>query len=222
MNEKRIIDFVINELSQDTSGHDEQHAFRVASLARKIAKIEGGNEEIIVTAAYLHDCIDHKLFQDIEGQKTKIQALLTELSYTKEQITEILFILENISFSSGKSHQLEEINAQIVCDADRLDALGAMGIIRTIEFGASRQRKFYNNASDIQAGMSGKYDHISKETSLAHFYEKLLKLKDMMFTQTARLMAEKRTNFMKTFLKEFYEEYCQCAKFTENILSIKK
>lgn len=200
--EKILFQFVCEELSADNSGHDHLHAMRVVTNARLLLEKEGGDESIIIAACYLHDCIDKKLFENLPLQKEKIIRLLQSLDYTKEQQDTILYIMENISFSSGKSKDLTNINARIVCDADRLDAIGAIGIIRTIEFGASRGRKFYNqeevNKSDVSS--------YSKETTLAHFYDKLLLLKDLMFTDTAKRIAEKRSAFMVSFLDEFYEE----------------
>ena len=193
--------FVRDELGQDHTGHGYLHAVRVVKNARKILRKEKGDERIIVTACYLHDCIDHKLFDDIEGQKAKVKVFLSSLSYSESEMSMILFIMENISFSSGKSAELTDSNARIVCDADRLDAVGAIGIIRTIEYGASRNRAFYNEKMEI-----GRLDSIEKDTSLAHFYDKLLKLKNLMFTETAKELAEERSLFMEHFLQQFYSE----------------
>lgn len=208
MEEKTISElsrFVEQELGADHSGHGVQHAQRVVNNARKILGKENGNENIVVTAAYLHDCIDHKLFSDKDLQLKKIATLLHNLDYSKEEIAEISDIIQTISFSCEKSRNLSSLNAQIVCDADRLDAIGAMGIIRTIEYGASRGRNFYDE-EDLEKVQRGAFSQIDKASTLAHFYDKLLLLKDLMYTQTAKDLAEKRTHFMKDFLTEFYEE----------------
>lgn len=199
--EDLIYKFVFDELSKDNSGHDHLHVMRVVKNARMILKTENGDENVIITACYLHDCIDKKLFEDITLQEKKVICLLQSLQYEEKEIEEVLYIMNNISFSSGKSTGLTNRNAQIVCDADRLDAIGAIGIIRTIEYGASRGRKFYHS-DEIEKGS----DCYSKETTIAHFYEKLLLLKDLMFTETAKQLAEQRTQFMKDFLNEFYNE----------------
>ena len=119
--------------------------------------------------------------------------------------TEILEIINSISYSKGNTNDVNNLNLEIVRDADRLDALGAIGIIRTIEYGASRNRDFYE-----EANLKRLSDHVafdkSTNTSLSHFYDKLLKLKDYMHTYTAKKLAEKRTTFLKTFLDEFYDE----------------
>lgn len=208
MEEKTISElsrFVEQELGADHSGHGVQHAQRVVKNARKILEKEKGNEKIVITAAYLHDCIDHKLFSDKDLQLKKIATLLQNLDYSKEEIAEISDIIQTISFSCEKSRTLSALNAQIVCDADRLDAIGAIGIIRTIEYGASRGRNFYDG-EDLEKVQRGAFSQIDKASTLAHFYDKLLLLKGLMYTQTAKELAEKRTLFMKDFLTEFYEE----------------
>jgi uncharacterized protein len=197
--------FVEQELGTDHSGHGVQHTQRVVNNACKILEKEKGNEKIVVTAAYLHDCIDHKLFSDKNLQLKKIATLLQNLDCSKEEIAEISDIIQTISFSCEKSRTLSSVNAQIVCDADRLDAIGAIGIIRTIEYGASRGRNFYDE-EDLEKVQRGAFSQIDKASTLAHFYDKLLLLKDLMYTQTAKDLAEKRTHFMKDFLTEFYEE----------------
>ena len=204
--EKNIVQFVARTLDFDHSGHGVQHAVRVAGNARVILQKEkDGDESIILTAAYLHDCIDHKLFDDVVVQKEKVRSFLVGKHYSTPQVDEILFIMENVSFSKGRSGQLNK-NGQIVCDADRLDALGALGIIRTIEYGNSRGRPFYKDEKDVEKAVVGDYDKMDKDSSLSHFYEKLLQLKDMMFTQSAKRIAEDRTLFMQEFLNEFYKE----------------
>ena len=201
LDEAALQSFVRNQLGQDHTGHGYLHAVRVVKNARRILQKEKGDERIIVTACYLHDCIDHKLFDNIEEQKSKVKMLLSSLFYSDSEKSAILFIMENISFSAGKSAELTDSNARIVCDADRLDAVGAIGIIRTIEYGASRNRAFYNEEMKI-----GELDSIEKDTSLAHFYDKLLKLKSLMFTETAKELAEERSLFMERFLQQFYSE----------------
>ena len=204
--EMQLRRFVSDELSSDMSGHGVLHAERVVQNARHILKKETGNEKITITAAYLHDCIDHKLFTDVQPQIAKVSGFLAKLQYTDSEIAQILYIMENISFSSEKSKNLSTIEAKIVCDADRLDALGAVGIIRTIEYGTTKGRMFYNGGTDVENGLNGRIGKIDKASSLAHFYEKLLRLEDLMFTQRAKTLAQERTEFMKNFLTQFYKE----------------
>lgn len=183
--------FVKEELDNDFSGHDYNHALRVYNNANNIiinTKDEKINKKIILTSCLLHDCVDHKLFSDITNQIEKIKKLLVNY-YDEKEIKEIIKIIDSISFS--KNNTLTDINAQIVCDADRLDAIGAIGIIRTIEYGACKKRKF---------------DDDSKESTINHFYDKLLKLKDLMYTNYAIALAKERHQFLELFLKQYYKE----------------
>lgn len=197
--------FVKRELSQDHSGHNHQHAERVVRNARKIFQREGGDEKIILTAAWLHDCIDKKLFADIEGQIGKVRRFLEEQHFRPDEVEEVMYIIQNISYNKGENRPLTSLNAMIVRDADRLDAIGAMGIIRTIEYGASQGRLFYDEENiKREEGRVG-WNHPTG-TSLSHFYDKLLKLESLMHTQTAKEMAKERTEFLKSFIEEFYHE----------------
>jgi uncharacterized protein len=170
-----------------------------------LIKHEGGNSKIIITACYLHDIIDSKLFDDIEKQKEKIVNVLVNSSYFPAEIEEILEIIESVSFSKGNINDVDNLNLEIVRDADRLDALGAIGIIRTIEYGASKKREFYTEENLSRSLDEVKFNK-STETTLSHFYDKLLKLKDYMHTYTAKKIANERTKFVEEFLSEFYKE----------------
>lgn len=201
----KIIEFVKEELATDCSGHNFQHIERVVKNAKYLIKHEGGNELIIITSCYLHDIIDTKLFSDIEKQKEKIVKLLVECKYLPSQIEEIITIIESVSYSKGNINSVDNLNLEIVRDADRLDALGAMGIIRTIEYGTSKKRLFYEEENILRENDCVSFNK-STETTLSHFYDKLLKLKDYMHTFTAKKIAIKRTEFIENFLNEFYEE----------------
>ena len=134
----KIIKFVREELQNDKSGHDFYHAFRVVNNALKILKHEKANEKIVLSACYLHDCVDRKLFDDIDGQIHKIKELLKD-DYSENEIESIIDIITSISYNNGDFKKLNSIEAFIVRDADRLDAIGSLGIIRTIEYGNSKQ-----------------------------------------------------------------------------------
>jgi uncharacterized protein len=201
----KIIAFVKDELSFDHSGHNFSHIERVVKNAEMLIKHEGGNRKIIITACYLHDIIDTKLFDDIEKQKEKIVNVLVNSSYFPAEIEEILEIIESVSFSKGNINDVDNLNLEIVRDADRLDALGAIGIIRTIEYGASKKREFYTEENLSRSLDEVKFNK-STETTLSHFYDKLLKLKDYMHTYTAKKIANERTKFIEEFLSEFYKE----------------
>ena len=201
----KIIDFAKEELSCDNSGHNFQHIERVVKNASYLIKYEGGNEKIIITACYLHDVIDHKLFDNLDIQKDKIIKILIDNNYLPCEIEEIIDIIENVSFSKGNINECDNLNLKIVRDADRLDALGAIGIVRTIEYGNSKNRLFYEEENLNRSNNLVKFNN-STNTSLSHFYDKLLKLKDLMHTSTAKTMAAKRHEFLLIFLEEFYRE----------------
>ena len=202
---KKIIDFVSNQLGNDNTGHGLQHALRVYNNAKKINCVEKGDEKIVLTASLIHDTIDKKLFKNTTEQINLVRQTLIENNYAQSEIDEIVYIITNISWNNGKNNELNSLNAKIVRDADRLDALGAMGIIRTIEYGNSHHQPFYdeNNIKTINNHFT--FNQITK-SSLSHFYEKLLLLKDNLHTDTARKMAETRHKFLLSFLQQFYDE----------------
>jgi len=205
---KNIKDFVKVELESDNSGHGYQHAIRVYNNAKEICEIEGGDEKIIFTSALIHDCIDKKLFDNYEERIEIVKNFLGKQKYSKKEIDEIIYIITNISWNSGENAELNSLNAKIVRDSDRLDAIGAVGIIRTIEYQNSRSRNFYDEENLKFENGEVKFDKITNST-LSHFYEKLLLLKNLMHTKTAKDMAEKRNQFMISFLDEFYDELQQ-------------
>ena len=202
---EKIINFVKEELKYDNSGHGLQHALRVYNNAKKINEKEMGNEKIVLTAALLHDTVDKKWFDNFDDRIEIVKGFLQSNNYTNEEIDEIIYIISNISWNNGNFAELNSLNAKIVRDADRLDAIGAMGIIRTIEYGNSKHRNFYENENLLFN--NGKYEFYQITTStLSHFYEKLLLVKDKLHTKTALAMAEERHQFMILFLNEFYNE----------------
>jgi len=202
---ERIIEFVRNELKSDNSGHGIQHALRVYNNAKKINEVENGDEKIVLTSALIHDMVDKKLFENFDYRIDYVKQFLSSNNYSSKEIEEIIYIISNISWNNGKNIDLVSLNAKIVRDADRLDAMGAMGIIRTIEYGNSKQRNFYDDENILIDKGKYVFDKTT-DSSLSHFYEKLLLLKDKLHTKTAIEMAEKRHNFLLLFLKEFYDE----------------
>ncbi|MFA5036456.1 MAG: HD domain-containing protein [Candidatus Izemoplasmatales bacterium] len=185
--------FVKRLLNDDSTGHDFHHIMRVRSLALSIAKSFKANLFIIEMAALLHDVDDPKLVKKNDSQR--VQSFLSDFANPYIPVSEILEIIANLSFSSYlKGHSESTIEGKIVQDADRLDALGAIGIARTFAFGGSRHRPLYDNS-------------ITDDSSLAHFYQKLLKLPDLMNTMTAKRIATKRVKFMKRYLRVFYQEW---------------
>ena len=204
---KAIDEFLNQELGQDSSGHSVDHAKRVNHLAKKIQHQEGGDLLIIETAALLHDVMDKKLFNDLTNQKQKINQLLESLNYTTRQIQHIFEIIETISYSGGHQKPLQSLEAKIVQDADRLDALGAIGIARTFMYGGAKQSKMYDGTTGVESFETEQVYRDHQGTVIGHFYEKLFKLRDLMNTETARQLANERHAFMEEFIAQFLKEY---------------
>jgi uncharacterized protein len=196
--------YVKETLSADHSGHGYAHALRVRSLAEAIQEKEGGNRRIISASALVHDTIDSKLFANPEAEITKLQAELKKLAYTDEEISAIITIITHMSWHLHDQSE-KSLEAKIVEDADRLEALGAIGLVRTIEYGASKNRSFYEE-SNLKKEKGQTVFAQSTETTLSHFYDKLLKLEGTFQTPTGENMAKKRADFLRGFLKEFYRE----------------
>lgn len=200
-------DFVRYELSDSEGGHDWWHTYRVWKNAKNIAKTEEGDLFIIELGALLHDIADYKFHDESVGPK-KAREFLESLEVDDDIIEEIENIIRNISFKGGgvkQDYKSQELD--IIQDADRLDAIGAIGIARTFNYGGYKQRPIYDPDVDPNIGMN-KDEYIKRESpTINHFYEKLLLLKDRMNTKTAQKMAQRRHDFMENFLQEFYKEW---------------
>jgi uncharacterized protein len=177
-------------LNDETTGHDYNHVLRVYNMALRLSEGEIVNLFVISLAAILHDLDDYK----IAGINSNRTDMFLESHNVKEK-NQIIAIIDNMSYSSHKAgHSEKTIEGQIVQDADRLDALGAIGIARCFAYGGKKHRSIYKGSKD-------------DDSSIAHFYQKLLKLPDLMNTEKAKLIAIDRLNFMKEYLKHFYEEW---------------
>ena len=200
---KEAEDHVRAILDKEGTGHDWYHIERVRTMALRIAKTEPCNIEVVELSALLHELPDRK----IAGEGNEKKALLNIRSWLENQeipshtTEEILYIIDNQSFSkSGLTPtKLDSIEAKIVQDADRLDGLGAIGIARCFAYGGKQGRPIENISKEEYINYQG--------TSLNHFYEKLLKLKDLMNTKTAKQIAQERHKFLETFLEQFLEEW---------------
>ena len=203
------INFVKEKLEGAEAGHDWFHIERVWKLSKKIAEKEGGNLEVIELSALLHDIADPKFHNGDETLALKIsQNFLEELHVEGELIEQVLFVIKNISFKNrAEAPENPPLELQIVQDADRLDAIGAIGIARTFNFGGFKNNLMYHPEIKPNLGMNKKEYKKSNGTTINHFYEKLLLLKDLMNTETAKKIASERHDFMLQFLDEFYKEW---------------
>ena len=205
---KRIQENVKETLRGETTGHDWWHAWRVWKLAKKIAKKERGDLFVIELAALLHDVEDWKFSGKRNSGINLAKKWLTELKVAKKTINHICHIIKNISFKgAGVKNKIKTKEGMIVQDADRIDVLGAIGIARTFAYGGYVGREIYNPQIKPKLHRTFKEYKESKSTSINHFYEKLLLLKDRLNTKTAKKMATKRHRFLKQFLAHFIEEW---------------
>ena len=205
----KTIQLVKEKLEGTESGHDWFHIERVWKLSLKIQEKEGGDKLIIELAALLHDIADPKFHNGDETIATKIVTeFLTEQKVNQEIIDKVIFIIENMSFKNRNDAPKDlPLELKIVQDADRLDAIGAIGIARTFNFGGYKNNLMYH--PDIEPKLAQSKDEYKKSngTTINHFYEKLLLLKDLLNTKTAKEIAEHRHQFMLQFLDEFYKEW---------------
>lgn len=206
MIEETIV-FVKRILEADASGHDWYHIERVYKLAQIIAKEEGGDGFIIEMAALLHDVADEKLNESEEAGLKRVEDYLADLRVSPEEQMHILHIIMNMSYKGGHGGKVETLEGKIVQDADRLDALGAIGIARTFAYGGAKGRLMYDPAIPPREAMTKEEYRKSNDPSLNHFYEKLLKLKDLMNTECAKRLAEERHLYMEQFIEQFMKEW---------------
>ncbi|MEH7109435.1 HD domain-containing protein [Bacillus sp. JJ1764] len=205
---KQTEEFVRHELSEDSTGHDWYHVDRVRRNALHICKEEqAGDLFIVEMAALLHDIPDEKINESIEKGEQKLENFLQSISLTAGEKSQIKQIISTISFKGGNFAKLESIEAEIVQDADRLDAIGAIGIARAFAYGGKKGQPIYNPEIKVREGMTLEEYRKGKSTSIHHFYEKLLKLKDLLNTDSAKKMARSKQQMMQLFLDQFFQEW---------------
>ncbi|MCA9486164.1 HD domain-containing protein [Candidatus Woesearchaeota archaeon] len=206
---EKTVEFVKRELDGAEAAHDWWHIYRVWNLAKHINKTESADVLTVELGALLHDIADAKFHEGNEDiGPLKAREFLSSLEIDGKIIEHIENIIKNISYrKSLEGQDFKSLELDIVQDADRLDAIGAMGIARTFTYGGSKGRELYN--PNIKPNLSMTKDEYKKSTapSLNHFYEKLLLLKDKMNTKTGKKMAEHRHKIMEEFLTEFYKEW---------------
>ncbi|RQO31311.1 phosphohydrolase [Taibaiella sp. KBW10] len=205
---ERTVDFVKQTLQGAEAGHDWFHIERVWKLSTYLARETDCNEVVVALGALLHDIADAKFHNGNEdiGPDMALQFLNKE-KVDPSLIDQVIYIIRNISFKNRNEVSAHPIELQIVQDADRLDAIGAIGIARTFNFGGYKNNPMYDPDVPANLNLSKEAYKRSNGTTINHFYEKLLLLKDMMHTESARKIAEERHRFMLTFLEEFYKEW---------------
>jgi uncharacterized protein len=213
MNTTKLIDttilFVKETLAQAEGGHDWFHIERVYKNALLIAATEVCDIEIVQLGALLHDIADSKFHNGDEtiGPKTARTFLESE-NVSSETIDHVIAIIENISFKGGNvKRKFSSIELDIVQDADRLDAIGAIGIARTFNYGGFKNRALYHPEIAPNLSMTKEEYKNNEAPTINHFYEKLLLLKDKMNTPTGKKIAQERHRYMEAFLEQFYAEW---------------
>jgi len=213
MNQEKIIaatiDFVKKKLANAEGGHDWWHIYRVWKSAKEISKTEKVDSFIVELGALLHDIADSKFNNGDETIGPKMaNEFLQSQNLNENVIMHVEAIIKNISFKGGKEiQQFKSLELDVIQDADRLDAIGAIGIARAFNYGGFKNREIYNPETQPNLNMTKEEYKSSRAPTINHFYEKLLLLKDRMNTLTGKKMAAERHKFMEEYLKQFYIEW---------------
>lgn len=203
--ERRLESYIKKIFENESSGHDYFHSVRVYKMAMKIAEEGICDKNIIMMAALLHDVDDKKLFQT--EHNANVRTVLMNVGISQKDIERVVAIIESVSYRGNDSVVPQTIEGKIVQDADRLDAIGAVGIARAFAYGGSHGRKLYDPDISPLLNMDEEKYYKNAGTTINHFYEKLLLIKELLNTDTAKRIAKKRQLFMEQFLEEFYAEW---------------
>lgn len=205
----KTITFVKNKLKNAEGGHDWFHILRVFNNARLIAKNEAVDELVVSLGALLHDIADSKFYNGDETVGPSVATtFLKDLEVKDSVIAHVVNIIKHISFKGGNEVQtFTSPELDVVQDADRLDAIGAIGIARCFNYGGFKNRKLYDPAIAPNLNMTKEEYKKSEAPTINHFYEKLLLLKDRMNTKTGKEIAKQRHVFMESYLEQFYAEW---------------
>ena len=206
---ENTIAFVKETLKNAEGGHDWFHILRVLNNSKLIGATENVDLLTVELGALLHDIADSKFHDGDETVGPKVaRAFLSTQQVSEEVIVHVIKIIENISFKGGNSNQqFQSKELDVVQDADRLDALGAIGIARAFNYGGFKGRGLYDPEIPPNLSMNKEQYKASTAPTINHFYEKLLLLKDRMNTKTGKQLAEKRHEYMQAYLEQFYQEW---------------
>lgn len=204
-NGKNVIEKIKVLFAEDYSGHDYFHSERVYKNAMYLAEKITCNREIVALASLLHDVDDSKLFSTTNNQNAR--QIIKEIDISNDLIEKVILIINNISFKGTGKTIPDSIEGKIVQDADRLDAIGAIGIARAFAYGGNHNRHIFNPNEAPLSDLTEATYRENNGTTINHFYEKLLLLKDLMNTDVAKEIAENRTKFMKVYLEQFMREW---------------
>ena len=203
----QALEYVKKMFENEYSGHDYFHTLRVFKMATHIAEKENADVEIVQLAALLHDVDDFKLSPETYAEKTNARSFLHVHQVDKETIEKICQIIGEISFVGKDSVIPQTLEGKCAQDADRLDAIGAIGIARAFAYGGNHNRVMYDPDVKPHMNMSKEEYMNHKSTTINHFYEKLFLLTELMNTQTAKEIAGERARYMKAYIAEFMDEW---------------
>ena len=206
---KRTADYIKSKLDGESSGHDWWHTYRVWKTAVNIGKKEDADLFVVQLAALLHDIADWKFHSGDDSIGPKLaREWLEKLDVDENIISHVCEIIKGVSFKgAGVKSKIKTKEGMVVQDADRLDALGSIGIARAFAYGGHKGREIYNPNIKPEKHESFEQYKNNKGTTINHFYEKLLLLKDLMNTPSARKIAEERHRFMEEYLDKFFKEW---------------
>ncbi len=211
MDQKEILQaaeaFVRLKLEKESSGHDWWHIYRVVQTAKAIASEENANAFVCELAALLHDAADEKLNADPQAAERELQDWLHASGSSKETIGQVLEIISTMSFKGGGRPPMRTLEGKVVQDADRLDAIGAVGISRVFAYSGAKGRPIHDPAVKPRENLTPAEYRSGNDTAINHFHEKLFKLKDLMNTSYAKKLAEERHRFMEQYIDQFYKEW---------------
>ena len=203
----QTLEYVKKVFENEYSGHDYFHTLRVFKMATRIAEKENADVEIVQLVALLHDVDDFKLSPETYEEKANARSFLRDNQVQEETIEKICQIIGEISFVGKDSVVPQTLEGKCAQDADRLDAIGAIGIARAFAYGGNHNRVMYDPDVKPNMNMSKEEYRNHKSTTVNHFYEKLFLLADMMNTQTAKEIAKERERYMKAYIAEFMDEW---------------
>jgi uncharacterized protein len=213
---EQAVQFVKDVLKGNDASHDWTHVERVYNMAKRLAHMEGITSpdqlEVIELAALMHDVHDYKYSGSETACEEAVDKFLTERNYPQDKKTRVIYIINNISYSKeiekGSKTEEEDHDLRIAQDADRLDAIGAIGIARTMVYSGSKGRPIHDPEMKPRTYLT-KQEYVNKkdDTAINHFYEKMFKLKDIMKTKSGKEIAQKRHEFMELYLDQFLKEW---------------
>lgn len=206
---KRTVEYMKERLSNESSGHDWWHTYRVWEMGKKIATSEGADLYVVELACLLHEIADYKFHGGDEEIGPRLAGeWLQEFPIEFPIVNHVTNIISTSSFKGANAeNKIFTLEGQCVQDADRLDAIGAIGIARCFAFGGAKGNIIYDPSIPVKINMSEEEYKRADHTQINHFYEELLLLKDRMNTATGKRMAEEKHQFMKRFLEQFHKEW---------------